>query len=127
MSLLTLILCSYFGDRDERNKANQCVGTAVVAAVLAVLGLSLFLAVRDMSLLSNTTTKVWVFLMALFMPELYVVLHGISSSSAGLGFFEGAPVESGAALRSWTPSSSVRTEPASPTELTATPSSLLGL
>ena len=127
MSLLTLVLCSVFCDRDERNKANHCIGTVAVAVVLGVLGLSLYLASRDMSLLSNGATKVWVFLLALLMPELYVVLHGVSSSSAGLGFFEGAPVEGGAGLKAdWltpTPSPS----PLAPTELTGTPSSLLGL
>ena len=124
MSLLTVLLCSVFCDRDERNKANHCVGTVAVAAVLGILGLSLFLAVRDVSLLSNTSSKAWVFLLALFMPELYVILHGVSSSSAGLGFFDASPVEGAAAAApaafkaTWTPE---------PTELTATPSSLLGL
>jgi len=73
---------------------NQTFKNFVMAMQFAVFALAIFLAVKDLNLLSHMSTKVWVFLLAALMPELYVILHGISSSSMGVGFFSGSPVES---------------------------------
>ena len=54
---------------------------------------AIFLAIKDMSFLERTSTKVWVFLLSIFFPELFVILHGISTSSMGVSFFTGSPIE----------------------------------
>ena len=79
MSLL-LFLCN----DSEKNHVRRTVAAFVY---VAVLGLSVFLAIMDLSAVDGTKTKVWLFLLAIFAPELYVIMHGISSSSLGLPFF----------------------------------------
>ena len=60
---------------------------------------AIFLAIKDMSFLERTSTKVWIFLLSIFVPELFVLLHGISTSSMGVNFFTGSPIEAHA--HSW--------------------------
>jgi hypothetical protein len=76
---------------DSKSKTFKSV---VMVLQFAIFVLAVFLAVKDLNLLSHMSTKIWVFLLAALMPELYVVLHGISSSSMGVGFFSGSPIES---------------------------------
>ena len=84
---------------------NKAVSQTQVAKALmnllyiAIVAVAIFLAVRDMSMLTHTTTKVWLFLLAVTVPELYVILHGISSSSMGIGFFSGSPVQGSASVK----------------------------
>ena len=139
MSLLALLLCSTWDRYDKCDGSKPVVrgvtfGTLAVLAVLALLGLSVYLAVQDMAMLDRTSTKVWVFLLAALLPELYVVLHGISSSSTGRGFFEASPIEGAGAFRAPSLGSGGWGEAAPPTPsdaatltATASPSSLLGL
>lgn len=90
---------------DPASPDNKGVSQAQVAKALmnllyvAIVAVAIFLAVRDMSMLTHTTTKVWLFLLAVTVPELYVILHGISSSSMGIGFFSGSPVQGSAAVQ----------------------------
>lgn len=90
---------------DPASPDNKAVSQAQVAKALmnllyvAIVAVAIFLAVRDMSMLTHTTTKVWLFLLAVTVPELYVILHGISSSSMGIGFFSGSPVQGSAAVQ----------------------------
>lgn len=60
---------------------------------------AIFLAIKDMSFLEKTSTKIWIFLLSIFFPELFVLLHGISTSSMGVNFFTGSPIE--ARAHSW--------------------------
>jgi len=60
---------------------------------LAILGLAIFLAIKDMGMIPHTATKIWVLALALLLPELFLILHGISTSSLGVSFFSGSPVE----------------------------------
>ena len=57
--------------------------------------LAIYLAIRDMQFLQSTSTKVWVIILAICMPELYCILHGISSSAQGVSFFAGSPMPGG--------------------------------
>lgn len=87
MSLLTQ-LCL-----EEPTKPS--VFRTVVRVIYAlVFLLAVFLAIKDMNLLTSFSTKIWVLLLAVLMPELYIILHGISSSSMGVSFFTGSPIES---------------------------------
>jgi cell division protein FtsW (lipid II flippase) len=87
MSLLSIWLAS----QEEKNKGTRMIIQVIFGVLLA---LAVFLAVKDMGLLSHTSTKVWVLLLAVVMPELYIILHGVSTSSMGVNFFTGSPVES---------------------------------
>lgn len=80
---------------NTNDKSSQGVKTAsgIVTVVYFILFvLAIYLAARDMQFLPNTSTKVWVLLLAFFLPDLYVLLHGISSSAQGAGFFSGSPM-----------------------------------
>ena len=87
MSILSVWLAS----QEEKNK-----GTRMMITVLwfLFLALAIYLAIKDMNLLTHTSTKIWIFGLAVIFPELFVVLHGVSTSSMGVGFFSGSPVES---------------------------------
>lgn len=87
MSLLSIWLAS----TESKDKG---VRRTVQIVFWALLVLAVFLAVKDMGLLQHTTTKIWVLLLAISFPELYIILHGISTSSMGVNFFTGSPVES---------------------------------
>lgn len=87
MSLLSVWLAS----QEEKNKKTRMIIQIIFWVLLA---LAVFLAVKDMGLLSHTSTKVWVLLLAVTFPELYIILHGVSTSSMGVNFFTGSPVES---------------------------------
>lgn len=87
MSLLSIWLAS----QEEKNKGTRMIIIVIFGVLLA---LAVFLAMKDMGLLAHTSTKVFVLLLAVTFPELYVILHGISTSSMGVGFFSGSPVES---------------------------------
>ena len=86
MSLLSAFLAS------QQAKSSN-VRSAIQAVYIAIMALAIFLAIKDLNLLQHTSTKVWVMLLAIMTPELYVILHGISSSSIGVNFFSGSPVE----------------------------------
>jgi hypothetical protein len=85
------LLCFWLASQEEKEKSKRMIIQLIFAGVLA---LALFLAFKDLSLLSNASTKFWVVLLALVFPELYICLHGISTSSMGVNFFSGSPVES---------------------------------
>lgn len=74
---------------DERDKGKKMFWSTfyVLAFVLAV-----YLAIKDMHLLPNTASKIWVLLLAVIWPEGFIVLTGISTSSMGVGFFSGTPI-----------------------------------
>ena len=87
MSLLSIWLAS----TETKDKA---VRRTVQVIFWVLLALAVFLAVKDMGLLQHTSTKIWVLLLAITFPELYIILHGISTSSMGVNFLTGSPVES---------------------------------
>jgi len=87
MSLLSFWLAS----QEEKKKSTRMIIQIIFFVLLA---LAIFLAVKDLGLLTNSTTKVGVILLAAFFPDLYILLHLISTSSMGVGFFSGSPVES---------------------------------
>lgn len=87
MSILSVWLAS----QEEKNKGMRMMITVLWFLVLA---LAIYLAIKDMNLLTHTSTKIWVFALAIAFPELFIVLTGISTTSMGVGFFSGSPVES---------------------------------
>jgi hypothetical protein len=87
MSILSVWLAS----QEEKNKGMRMMITVLWFLVLA---LAIYLAIKDMNLLTHTSTKIWVFALAIAFPELFIVLTGISTSSMGVSFFSGSPVES---------------------------------
>jgi hypothetical protein len=87
MTMLSMCL----GCQDEKNKGARITIMVVYGVVLA---LALFLAIKDIGLVTHTATKVWIVLLAAVMPELFIMLHGVSTSSMGVGFFSGSPIES---------------------------------
>ena len=91
MSLLPWI-CSITSSNDANNSAKS-FNTVVSFLYFAIFALAIFLAIRDSGTLPGTTPKIWLFLFAIFSPELYVIIHGLSSSSMGIPFFSETPVE----------------------------------
>jgi len=86
MSLFAVWLAS----TEEKNKMLK---KTIQILYYILTALAIFLAIKDMSFLERTSTKVWVFLLSIFFPELFVILHGISTSSMGVNFFTGSPIE----------------------------------
>lgn len=86
MSLLAVWLSS----TEEKNKMLK---KTIQILYYVLTALAIFLAIKDMSFLERTSTKVWVFLLSIFFPELFVILHGLSTSSMGVNFFTGSPIE----------------------------------
>lgn len=85
------LLCMWLASQEEKNKSTRMIIQVIFYVLLA---LAVFLAVKDMGLLSHTSTKIFVLLLAIIFPELYIILHGISTSSMGVNFFTGSPIES---------------------------------
>jgi hypothetical protein len=71
----------------DRSNSARAINAIVNILYIALTILAIFLAIRDMSTLPGTASKVWLFLLALCMPELYVIVHGLSTSSMGQSFF----------------------------------------
>lgn len=80
---------------DKSNQAAKVAATIVGVAYFVLFVLAIYLAIRDMQFLPHTSTKIWVLVLAFFFPDLYVLLHGISSSAQGVGFFAGSPMPGG--------------------------------
>ena len=92
MTLLGMV-CA---DHDTRPSTLKTVARLLYAGIFI---LAIVLAIKDMNLLSSLSTKLWVLALAVILPELYVILHGISSSSMGVNFFTGSPIE--ARVKDW--------------------------
>jgi len=92
MTLLGMV-CA---DHDTRPSTLKTVARVLYAAIFI---LAIVLAIKDMNLLTHLSTKLWVLALAVLLPELYVILHGISSSSMGVNFFTGSPIE--ARMKDW--------------------------
>lgn len=90
MSLLPYVIGVTASDRNNTAKA---VNGLMSILFLVVLAVAVFLAIRDMGALQGTAPKIWLFLFAVFVPEVYVVIHGLSSSSMGVGFFSESLVD----------------------------------
>jgi hypothetical protein len=88
-----MLLCWINGwTQHDRTNGSKTVNALTTIAMIALLALAIYLAIRDLNFLQHTSTKVFILLLAILYPDLYVLLHGISTSSVGLGFFSGAPV-----------------------------------
>ena len=85
---------------DEKGK--EALHSIITVASVIVWVLAIYLGIRDISHVRAGWTKFWVLALAVLMPELYVILHGIQSSAMGQPFFKGTPVES---MRSMTDTS----------------------
>ena len=84
MSLLPLVM---HATSTRRNNVEKTANTIIMVLFLCILAISVFLALRDMSALQGTAPKMWLLIFAVLVPEVYVVIHGLSSSSLGMGFF----------------------------------------
>ena len=91
MSLLPLLLFATGGN--QHNQTAKVINTICCIITIALLALAIFLAIKDMSNLNSTSSKIWLFLLAIFVPELYVLLHGLASSVSGVGFFDDAIID----------------------------------
>jgi hypothetical protein len=119
-----LVLISSANEKSSQGAKTAATILAGVYFVLFVL--AMYLAVRDMEFLPHTSTKIWVLVLAFFLPDLYVILHGISSSAQGVSFFAGSPMPGGMGGASVMPSGMGGLSPTlSPTGLS--PESSLGL
>ena len=84
---MTLLSAVYlFGD-DRRG----ALKTTILAIYAFFLVVALFVCYRDTKLAPVGQTKLWVLLFAVMFPELYVILHGIQTSSLRRSFFSSAP------------------------------------
>ena len=83
MTLLSILLL-----RDEKKDKLRSV-FFIIFIVLLVL--SLFLCYKDTKNVGSRSTKFWLYLMAIVFPDLYVILHGIQTSSMNSGFFSSSP------------------------------------
>ena len=90
---MTLLSFMHSVTSTDKQKSTAATNTTVSVCYLIVLALALYLAFRDMGALPGTGPKVWLFLLAAAFPDLYVILHGLSSSSMGVGFFSDAMVD----------------------------------
>ena len=61
MSMLALLLCATSRESEGRSAVGSTVSMIAVVATVALLGLSLFLAVKDADNLPNTCAKVCFF------------------------------------------------------------------
>ena len=109
---MSLIPTTLSATSSDRNNSVKAVNALLIVLYLGCLTLSIFLAIRDMGALHNTASKVWLFLLAALMPELYVLIHGLSTSTLGLGFFSetmpntpvlSSPTSAGSTIMSSTP------------------------
>ena len=91
----TLALLVSLTDQDNKNHTSRSFNTAFTWLYVAAGALAIYLAVRDMGMQVRTSTKMWVFLLALLEPGLYVCLHGISTSISGANFLSGSSVIGG--------------------------------
>lgn len=91
MSLLPLLSSVTCTEKD--NNTAKVINAMATIIYFVVFALAIFLAIRDMNSLDTTTSKIWLFVFALFAPELYVIIHGLSSSSMGMPFFAETAVE----------------------------------
>lgn len=88
LSYLSSVTCT-----EKNNNTAKVINALATVVYFAVFALAIFLAIRDMNSLDTTASKVWLFVFALFAPELYVIIHGLSSSSMGMPFFSETAVE----------------------------------
>jgi len=111
MSLLAYLLAVTCNDRNNSAKSMNGIVSLVF---LVVFALAIFLAIRDMGSLEGTMPKVWLFMFAVFAPELYVIIHGLSSSTMGIPFFSESVVDVPAISHLTSPGSSVSGGTSSP-------------
>jgi hypothetical protein len=76
----------------DRSNTSRVVNMATTVLMIAALLLAIYLAIRDLNFLPSTSTKIAVLALAAIYPDLYILLHWISTSSAGVGFLSGSPV-----------------------------------
>lgn len=76
----------------DRSNTSHVINTVTTVVMLLALLLAIYLAIRDLGFLQNTSTKIAVLALAIIYPDLYILLHWISTASAGVGFLSGSPV-----------------------------------
>ena len=81
----------------QQNPGMTTMVVSVMGVYFVLCVLAIYLAIRDMQFLPNLSSKVWVLIFALMCPEIYTILHGLSSSAQGIGFFAGSPMPGGGA------------------------------
>lgn len=91
MAVPVALICS----ANDKNNTRTTIATILAVVYFILFVLAIYLAIRDMQFLPHTSTKIWVFVLAFFLPDLYVILHGISASAQNVGFFAGSPLPSG--------------------------------
>lgn len=83
---------------DKSSHMTKITATVILIIYFVLLIMAIYLAVRDMQFLPRTSTKMWVLALSIIFPDLYVLLHGVSSSSQGVPFFAGSPMPGGTTL-----------------------------
>ena len=77
-------------DQKEQNKTTQRNYFFSIIYVLISL-FALYLALHDTTHLSNTNAKVWLLILAVMFPELYVIGHGLINSMHEKHFMPDTP------------------------------------
>lgn len=90
--IIPIVVMNTTADKDSQ--ASKAMTNIVVALIFLLYVVAIYLAVRDMKYLPQTSTKIWILLLALLFPDLYCIFHGLSSSSQGVAFFAGTPITS---------------------------------
>lgn len=94
--------------KDERSNTARVINAITTFVQIGLIVVALILVVRDLSSVKGASLKFAILALALLMPELYVILHWISTSSMGLGFWTGAPLSQGKSFfEPFTPASSM--------------------
>lgn len=83
---------TWLGLNSDKRQATAW-GMLINVIQLVLLGLALYVAIKDIGLIEHTATKIWVIVLAALVPELFLCLHGLSTSASGISFFGGAPIE----------------------------------
>lgn len=87
--MLALLFASTQSEKTAQSKTTSIV---IVIIYLVLVALAVFLALKDMGQMHSTSAKVWLMLLAVGFPDLFVILHGLSTSSHGLSFFAADPI-----------------------------------
>ena len=80
------------GTQNGNSNPSKTINTVVTTMMIVMLVLAIYLAIRDMSFLPSVTTKMAILALAILYPDLYILLHWISTSTTNVPFLSGAPM-----------------------------------
>ena len=90
MSTLALIMSI---TNQEKNNSSKVINYVTSVLYLSGIVVAVYLALQDKANVDSMTLKVWMLLLAVMEPWLFIVLHGISSHLEGVSFWTGAHLQ----------------------------------